>query len=194
MICRMEKIAGLLEAGGSIFIFLLKQNKPAIRPFARQKNEGEYENCMIANKQLSHKQRKSGPPEDKNQYVQQEEEEDAAMDDGVIQSSRSADELEDARDTLKAAKRMRTHRSSANPDSGIAGVIDSVTLVNFMSHRHFKLRFGPRVNFVTGPNGSGKSAILTGITVCMGGRANATNRASNLKGLIREGAEYAMFL
>lgn len=38
----------------------------------------------------------------------------------------------------------------------------------------------------------GKSAILTGITVCLGGKANATNRASNLKSLIREGAKYAI--
>jgi hypothetical protein len=35
----------------------------------------------------------------------------------------------------------------------------------------------------------GKSAILTGITVCLGGKANVTNRASNLKSLIREGAK-----
>jgi len=35
----------------------------------------------------------------------------------------------------------------------------------------------------------GKSAILTGITVCLGGKANVTNRASNLKSLIREGSK-----
>jgi hypothetical protein len=109
----------------------------------------------------------------------------------IHQSTKAA--IDDGMDVLKAAKRMRTDNFSADPDSEIAGVIDSVTLVNFMSHRHFKLRFGPRVNFVTGPNGSGKSAILTAVTVCLGGRANATNRASNLKGLIREGAEYAEF-
>ena len=33
----------------------------------------------------------------------------------------------------------------------------------------------------------GKSAILTGITVCLGGKATITQRASSLKGLIKEG-------
>lgn len=70
------------------------------------------------------------------------------------------------------------------------GVIESVTLVDFMSHRHFQMKFGPKINFITGQNGSGKSAILTGITVCLGGRASATNRATSLKGLIREGTKY----
>lgn len=73
------------------------------------------------------------------------------------------------------------------------------------------MTFGPKINFIIGHNGSkydidffpfynfiysillfclgGKSAILTGITVCLGGKANVTNRASNLKSLIREGAK-----
>ncbi|CAH1756354.1 7503_t:CDS:10 [Entrophospora sp. SA101] len=38
---------------------------------------------------------------------------------------------------------------------------------------------------------SAGSAILTAITVCLGGKANFTNRASNLKALIREGASVA---
>ncbi|RIA90797.1 P-loop containing nucleoside triphosphate hydrolase protein [Glomus cerebriforme] len=60
-----------------------------------------------------------------------------------------------------------------------------------MCHKFLKVQFGPKINFIIGHNGSGKSAILTGITVCLGGKANVTNRASNLKSLIREGANVA---
>ncbi|KAG9290012.1 hypothetical protein G9A89_010318 [Geosiphon pyriformis] len=69
-----------------------------------------------------------------------------------------------------------------------SGVMESIELVNFMCHKFLKVNFGPKINFIIGHNGSGKSAILTGITVCLGGKANTTNRASNLKALIREGA------
>ncbi|GES91454.1 P-loop containing nucleoside triphosphate hydrolase protein [Rhizophagus clarus] len=72
-----------------------------------------------------------------------------------------------------------------------AAVIESIELVHFMCHKFLKVSFGPKINFIIGHNGSGKSAILTGITVCLGGKANVTNRASNLKSLIREGANVA---
>lgn len=53
-----------------------------------------------------------------------------------------------------------------------------------------EINFGERINFVIGHNGSGKSAILTALTVCLGGKANATNRATSLKNLIKEGEKY----
>ncbi|KAK9473181.1 uncharacterized protein V1510DRAFT_415335 [Dipodascopsis tothii] len=71
------------------------------------------------------------------------------------------------------------------------GIITQVELVNFMCHRALKVKFGPAINFVIGHNGSGKSAILTGVTVCLGGKASVTQRASSLKSLIREGAKSA---
>jgi structural maintenance of chromosomes protein 6 len=46
---------------------------------------------------------------------------------------------------------------------------------------------GDQINFIIGHNGSGKSAILTALTVCLGGKATATNRGSSLKNLIKEG-------
>jgi chromosome segregation ATPase len=45
------------------------------------------------------------------------------------------------------------------------------------------------MNFVIGHNGSGKSAILTGITLALGGKAAATNRGSSMKKFIKEGQE-----
>ncbi|KAI9596281.1 P-loop containing nucleoside triphosphate hydrolase protein [Syncephalis fuscata] len=71
------------------------------------------------------------------------------------------------------------------------GVIESVDIIDFMCHRRLTMRFGPHVNFVVGNNGSGKSAILTAIIICLGAKANVTQRASNLKSLIREGANFA---
>lgn len=101
------------------------------------------------------------------------------------------------------------------------GVIEMIEMFDFMCHKHLKVPFGPKINFVIGHNGSkylmrcnyshyltlawldqylillsctlstsvgGKSAILTAIMVCLGGKANATNRAQSLKALIREGA------
>jgi chromosome segregation ATPase len=50
---------------------------------------------------------------------------------------------------------------------------------------------GPLINFMVGENGSGKSAVLTAVTLCLGGKAAATNRGASLKSLIRSGQEQA---
>ena len=42
------------------------------------------------------------------------------------------------------------------------------------------------VNFIYGQNGSGKSAILAAIQICLGAGARKTNRARNLKELVRK--------
>ena len=72
-------------------------------------------------------------------------------------------------------------------DCASSGIIQSIVLINFMCHRKLQVNFGPHINFVIGHNGSGKSAVLTGITICLGGKASSTNRASNLSGFIRAG-------
>lgn len=60
-----------------------------------------------------------------------------------------------------------------------------------MCHENFVHEFGPRINFITGRNGSGKSTILTAITMCLGGRASATDRGSNVATLVKEGKQKA---
>jgi chromosome segregation ATPase len=50
---------------------------------------------------------------------------------------------------------------------------------------------GDKLNFVIGHNGSGKSAILTAITVCLGGKATFTNRGSSVKALLKNDCAYA---
>uniref|UniRef100_A0A673AYD5 Structural maintenance of chromosomes protein 6 n=1 Tax=Sphaeramia orbicularis TaxID=375764 RepID=A0A673AYD5_9TELE len=69
-----------------------------------------------------------------------------------------------------------------------AGIVESITLKNFMCHSHLgPFTFGPNVNFIVGNNGSGKSAVLTALIVTLGGNAQATNRGSSLKGFVKEG-------
>lgn len=71
-----------------------------------------------------------------------------------------------------------------------AGILETVTCTNFMCHPRLTIPFGPNINFIIGHNGSGKSAVLTAITLCLGGKATSTNRGQSLKSFIREGQEY----
>lgn len=69
------------------------------------------------------------------------------------------------------------------------GILESLFCTNFMCHQRLEVKFGPQINFIIGHNGSGKSAILTAVTLCLGGKATATNRGQSLKGFIKEGEE-----
>ncbi|KKK17220.1 DNA repair protein [Aspergillus ochraceoroseus] len=71
------------------------------------------------------------------------------------------------------------------------GILERVECYNFMCHDHFQVELGPLINFIVGKNGSGKSAVLTAITLCLGGKASATNRGQSLKSFIKEGKEAA---
>ncbi|KAG7461051.1 hypothetical protein MATL_G00205940 [Megalops atlanticus] len=76
--------------------------------------------------------------------------------------------------------------------SGEVGIIESISLKNFMCHSLLgPFPFGDNVNFVIGNNGSGKSAILTALIVGLGGKALTTNRGSSLKGFVKEGESSA---
>ena len=69
------------------------------------------------------------------------------------------------------------------------GIIEEIHCVNFMCHEQLTVTLGPLINFIIGHNGSGKSAVLTALTICLGGKAAATNRGQNLKSFIKEGKE-----
>ena len=72
------------------------------------------------------------------------------------------------------------------------GIIESVHVENFMCHKNFLFKFGPLINFVCGKNGSGKSAVLTALTLCLGGKASSTNRGQSLKTFVKEGKDQAV--
>ncbi|KAH7914281.1 P-loop containing nucleoside triphosphate hydrolase protein [Hygrophoropsis aurantiaca] len=76
-----------------------------------------------------------------------------------------------------------------NTFGGIAehGIIESIEMHQFMCHKRLTFTFGPQINFIIGHNGSGKSAVLSAITIALGGKANSTGRGNGLKSFIREG-------
>ncbi|KAL8874123.1 MAG: hypothetical protein Q9174_000493 [Haloplaca sp. 1 TL-2023] len=89
---------------------------------------------------------------------------------------------------------FRTQQQSGNSVDNAAadnGILESVSCANFMCHTYLEVALGPLINFIIGHNGSGKSAILTAITICLGGKATATNRGQSLKSFIKEGTESA---
>ncbi|KAK3936904.1 hypothetical protein QBC46DRAFT_295384 [Diplogelasinospora grovesii] len=98
-------------------------------------------------------------------------------------------------DDLRATQRLR-FRTNMVGENAIAdnGIIESITCINFMCHTRLHCELGPLLNFIVGENGSGKSAILTAITLCLGGKASATNRGGNLKTFIKEGCSRAVLI
>lgn len=72
-----------------------------------------------------------------------------------------------------------------------SGMLEEVTLKNFMCHEKYHFRPNQRLNFLIGENGSGKSAILTAIIFGLGGNAKNTNRGNANKGFIRTGQSSA---
>ena len=81
----------------------------------------------------------------------------------------------------------------------------------FMCHKLLSFNFGPQINFIIGTsrmdthiatssdalaghNGSGKSAVLSAITVALGGKTASTGRGAGLKSFIREGQSYVLLL
>lgn len=84
------------------------------------------------------------------------------------------------------------HEKNSRRQENVAaehGIIERVDCYNFMCHEHFSVELGPLINFIVGKNGSGKSAILTALTLCLGGKASATNRGQSLKSFVKEGKE-----
>uniref|UniRef100_A0A3B5AVH8 Structural maintenance of chromosomes protein 6 n=1 Tax=Stegastes partitus TaxID=144197 RepID=A0A3B5AVH8_9TELE len=89
-------------------------------------------------------------------------------------------------DTEPAPDDSNHQGPSSSSSTGDIGLIESISLKNFMCHHSLGLfRFGPNVNFIVGNNGSGKSAILTALIVGLGGKATMTNRGASLKDFVK---------
>lgn len=98
-------------------------------------------------------------------------------------------------DDQRATQRLR-FKPNRLGDNAVAdnGILESITCINFMCHTRLHCELGPLLNFIVGENGSGKSAILTAITLCLGGKASSTNRGGSLKSFVKEGTEKAVLI
>ena len=120
---------------------------------------------------------------------------DLSSDSSDDHDSGSEEETRDQEQMARATQQVqRDFRATANKQNVAtdSGIIEEVQCVNFMCHEHLTVPLGPLINFIIGHNGSGKSAVLTALTICLGGKATATNRAQNLKSLIKEGKEHSI--
>jgi len=98
--------------------------------------------------------------------------------------------LDDATATQRVRERYEKNAQRENHAADNA-IIEEIECRNFMCHSHLKIKVGPLINFIIGHNGSGKSAVLTALTICLGGKATATNRGQALKSFIKEGTDAA---
>lgn len=137
--------------------------------------------------------------------ISDEEESDVSSDDideevparrnnAAAEDEESADDdlgdLDDAAATQRVRERYEKNARRENHAADNA-IIEELECRNFMCHAHLKIMIGPLINFIIGHNGSGKSAVLTALTVCLGGKATATNRGQSLKQFIKEGTDAA---
>lgn len=115
---------------------------------------------------------------------------DASMAIDVFSSDEDGDEDDDELDPLQASEMIKeTMKKTQENMASDSGIIEEVSMKNFMCHSRLTIPLGPLINFIIGHNGSGKSAILTALTVCLGGKATVTNRAKKLADFIKEGED-----
>jgi chromosome segregation ATPase len=97
---------------------------------------------------------------------------------------------QEAADDYRATQILQTQTEKSVVNSPAEnGIIETVVCINFMCHTKLHVTLGSSVNFIIGHNGSGKSAVLTAITLCLGGKATSTNRGASLKSFIKEKTE-----
>ncbi|EFW16870.1 DNA repair protein Rad18 [Coccidioides posadasii str. Silveira] len=107
-------------------------------------------------------------------------------------STSSLDHTDDEHEYKRATQALRDKYEMLGENRPVEnGIIERVDCYNFMCHEHLSMELGPLINFIVGKNGSGKSAVLSALTICLGGKASATNRGQSLRKFIKEGKESA---
>ncbi|KAG1745864.1 P-loop containing nucleoside triphosphate hydrolase protein [Suillus paluster] len=134
--------------------------------------------------------RNRNPAKGKGKARQEDSDEEDEDDEGPNQEEHNEEEEQRFEELNGEAIRQRLEQKR-NTFGGIAehGIIESIEMHHFMCHTRLTFTFGPQINFIIGHNGSGKSAVLSAITVALGGKANSTGRGSGLKSFIREGQQ-----
>eukprot|EP00731_Ephydatia_muelleri_P016543 Em0009g967a len=116
--------------------------------------------------------------------------------DAVSDDAEMEDDGDDEEEDLEMSQLLTQDERGTTIDAEMGreadvGILEKITLVNFMCHKRFDVQFGPNVNFVLGRNGSGKSAIMNAVVVALGGKATATQRGTSLKQFVRSGASHS---
>jgi chromosome segregation ATPase len=135
---------------------------------------------------MQNKRARQSPP-DENERSGTDEESNAS-DEDEQDVARENDQM--IWQTQRVQKDFAAARNQQNVPAE-CGIIEEIRCVNFMCHVNLVITLGPLINFIIGHNGSGKSAVLTALQICLGGKATATNRAQNLKSLIKEGESHS---
>jgi hypothetical protein len=137
-------------------------------------------------------QDKENTENDEDDVISETNAEDVEEEEHVEEAEDMEEDVEDADaevDNADAAPtekfRKRINKEGKPPE---AGVIKKIYMENFMCHRKLGVELCRNVNFIHGQNGSGKSAVLAAIQICLGAGARRTNRARNLKDLVRKEA------
>ena len=97
---------------------------------------------------------------------------------------RKSDELTESSDDLVSHKAARL---ATTEEEDMAGIIEAVSLQNFMCHSSLNWDPNSRVNFVTGQNGAGKSSVLQGIVLGLLGDTKSIKRYSRVAEFIKKG-------
>ncbi|EGC31844.1 hypothetical protein DICPUDRAFT_39291 [Dictyostelium purpureum] len=105
------------------------------------------------------------------------------------ESDSGSDSDDSDAENTKIREEAELRKLSTDPE---AGIIESITLENFMCHRHFHISFGSNVNFISGENGSGKSAVMIALIIALGAKASFTNRGSKITDLIRTDTNHSL--
>jgi structural maintenance of chromosomes protein 6 len=160
-------------------------------------SQGKSRHSLLGNNETPSSEAEDSTSEQENDYSQEDSGEEERSDTPV--PATQYEEMRDGgfrhlqfeeEDDQRATQRLQ-NRSAVLGDNQVAenGILESITCINFMCHTRLHCDLGPLLNFIVGENGSGKSAILTAITLCLGGKASSTNRGGSLKSFVKEGQD-----
>jgi len=102
------------------------------------------------------------------------------------------DEMEEEEEEEEEEEFQEEEEEITKIDEPESGIIELISLENFMCHRRFEIKLGNNVNFISGENGSGKSALLVALIIALGAKAGFTNRGHKLTDLVRHEAKQAV--
>ncbi|XP_063955856.1 structural maintenance of chromosomes protein 6-like isoform X2 [Lytechinus pictus] len=121
-----------------------------------------------------HKSSSNGGPKQKRAHI-------ASIQSDLGEESKKGEPFSQSQNTSNQIERI---------EAGL-GIIEKISLQNFMCHKRLECSFGPNMNFVVGCNGSGKSAMLMAIIVGLGGRPIIHGCRVSFRPLVKVGKDVA---